>query len=75
MHNPVASYVGRNLQLKRDLTAARIPWAVFFHEVRIFSDRVTFALTAAAKANGINLAALCALDEVETGGKLRYTPF
>jgi hypothetical protein len=36
----------------------------------MFTDKVTFALIAAAKANGIDPAALCALVEVETGGKL-----
>lgn len=36
----------------------------------MFSDKVTFALVKAAKANGIEPAALCALVEVETGGKL-----
>jgi len=36
----------------------------------MFPDKVTFALIAAAKANGIEPAALCALVEVETGGKL-----
>ena len=36
----------------------------------MFPDTVTFALIAAARANGIEPAALCALVEVETGGKL-----
>ncbi len=36
----------------------------------MFPDKVTSALIAAAKANRIDRAALCALVEVETGGKL-----
>lgn len=36
----------------------------------MFSDQVTHALVAAAQAAGIEPAALCALVEVETGGKL-----